>query len=499
MHDRAMNFPLPPQPCPSDAMPQNSSAPEPPAKLWAGRFSESASAPLDKFWSSIAFDKKLAPYDIKGSIAHARMLGKTGIVSFDESAQLIAGLQKIRDDLLAGTLILSDQDEDIHMNIERLLHERIGALAGKLHTARSRNDQVALDMHMFVRANCLTSIELLLRFQKMIWDKATANLTVIMPGYTHLQRAQPVMLAHHLMAYFWMFQRDIDRVQDCLRRTNISPLGAGALAGTTFPIDRQMVADELGFAGVYANSMDAVSDRDYILDCLSANATIAMHLSRLCEEVILWTSSEFGFVILSDAFSSGSSMMPQKKNPDLAELVRGKTGRVYAALIGMLTTLKGLPLTYNKDMQEDKEGLFDSLDTVQNSLLHLCDMVESMKINADEMQNAADQGFLDATDAADYLAKRGVPFREAHEIVGKLVRLCIDGKRSLKELSLDELHSYSAHFAEDFYRAIELTQIVSLRKSEGGTAPDKVIAQMKLAAQNVGKTTQWLNEMKAKE
>jgi argininosuccinate lyase len=468
----------------------------PPAKLWAGRFTEVASASLDTFWSSIRFDKRLAAHDVRGSIAHARMLGKTGIVSLEESAQLIAGLEKIREGLNSGSVVLSEQDEDIHMNIERLLSEAIGPVAGKLHTARSRNDQVALDMHLFVRANCITTIDLLTRFQKVLVEKAQASLGIIVPGYTHLQRAQPVLFAHHLMVYFWMFQRDIDRLQDGFRRVNICPLGAGALAGTTFPIDRQMTAHELGFDRAYPNSMDAVSDRDFVVDCLSANALIATHLSRLCEEVILWSSNEFGFVTLSDAFSSGSSMMPQKKNPDLAELVRGKTGRVYAALIGMLTTLKGIPLTYNKDMQEDKEGLFDSIDTVQGSLLHLADMVASMKINDAKTKRAAEEGFLDATDAADYLAKRGVPFRQAHEIVGKLVRLCLDSKRNLKDLPLAELRTHSDAFADDFYQQIELSTIVALRTSEGGTAPDSVKAQLILAAQYLEASENWVQEKK---
>ena len=316
----------------------------------------------------------------------------------------------------------------------------------------------------------------------------------VIPGYTHLQRAQPVLLAHHVMVYFWMLQRDIDRMQDCWRRTNISPLGAGALAGTTFPINRHLTATELGFDGIYPNSMDAVSDRDYIVDHLAANALILTHLSRLCEEIVLWTSTEFGFVTLSDAFSSGSSMMPQKKNSDLAELVRGKTGRVYGALVGMLTTLKGLPLTYNKDMQEDKEGLFDSIDTVQGSLLHLTDMIDSMSINRETMRRAAEEGFLDATDAADYLAKRGVPFREAHEIIGKVIRLCLETKRNLKDITLAELQSYSSLFAHDFYSTIDLASIVALRKSEGGTAPEALAIQLQLAASHLHKSGAWVED-----
>ena len=473
------------------------SAPSPSTKLWSGRFTEVASASLDKFWSSIRFDQRLAKFDIQGSIAHARMLGKTKIISDQESSQIIAGLEKIRTDLHSGILTFSEQDEDIHMNIERLLRESIGPAAGKLHTARSRNDQVALDMHLFVRENCVTTIELLARFQKTLQAKAEAAINIIVPGYTHLQRAQPVLFSHHLMVYFWMMQRDIDRLQDCWRRANVSPLGAGALAGTTFPIDRQMVATELGFDRVYPNSMDAVSDRDFVVDCLSANALIATHLSRLCEEVVLWCSIEFGFVTLSDSFSSGSSMMPQKKNPDLAELVRGKTGRVYASLLGMLTTLKGLPLTYNKDMQEDKEGLFDSVDTVQGSLLHLCDMIESMKINDTKTLRAVEEGFLDATDAADYLAKRGVPFRDAHEVIGKLVRLCLDSNRKLKDLTPQELQAHSPAFGEDFHQHIDLATIIGLRQSEGGTSPDRVKDQLRLSASYLEKSESWIIEKRA--
>jgi argininosuccinate lyase len=461
-------------------------------KLWSGRFSETASASLDKFWSSISFDKRLADVDIAGSMAHATMLGKTGIIPQADSDAIIAGLHKVRHGLSTGRLQVAESDEDIHMNIERLLREEIGAPAGKLHTARSRNDQVALDMHMFVRAQSAATAGLLIRFQKILLKKAGAAKDAIMPGYTHLQRAQPVLLAHHLMAYFWMMERDIGRMRDVYRRSNVSPLGAGALAGTTFPIDRRIVAEELGFDDVYANSMDAVSDRDYIVDCLAANALISVHLSRLCEEVIIWTTGEFGFVTLSDGFSSGSSMMPQKKNPDLAELVRGKTGRVIAALVGMLTALKGLPLTYNKDMQEDKEGLFDSVDTVQASLLHVADMVDAMTFNEARMRQAAEGGFMDATDAADYLAKRGVPFREAHEIIGQLVKICIDSNRALKDMPLAELRKHLPLFGEDFHAQIALSTIVALRTSEGGTAPMQVAAQMKRAADCVASSDQWL-------
>lgn len=462
-------------------------------KLWGGRFSEKASESLDQFWNSIGFDYRLAPYDVRGSIAHARMLGATGIISQEESAKLIEGLRAVLADVVEGKIEFKLHDEDVHMNIERILGKRIGEeIAGKLHTARSRNDQVALDMHLFVLDQCGQTIELLQNLQKAFLGRAEAYASVIIPGYTHLQRAQPVLLAHHLLAYFWMFQRDIDRLQACRRRADLSPLGAGAIAGTTFPIDREMVAAELGFSGIYPNSMDAVSDRDFVIDLLMANALIAGHLSRFCEEVVLWMSSEFAFIRLSDAFCTGSSMMPQKKNPDLAELVRGKTGRVYGSLITMLTVLKGVPLTYNKDFQEDKECLFDSVDTVQQSLFHLDGMVAQLTIDEEAIQRATVAGFLNATDVADYMARKGVPFRLAHEAVGSLVVYCIDQKKSLEQLSLDEFRQFGAVFEDDIYEHLKLETVVGRRNSAGGTSPAAVAKQFGQARQALAQSSEWL-------
>ncbi|MEJ0062083.1 MAG: argininosuccinate lyase [Alphaproteobacteria bacterium] len=461
-------------------------------KLWSGRFSESASESLEDFWNSIGFDQRLAAFDIRGSIAHARMLGAQGIISAEESTALIAGLEGLAADLAEGKIEFARGDEDIHMNIERLLHERIGPAAGKLHTARSRNDQVALDMHMFAREACAETARLLLGMQKALLKLAAEQGDAVMPGYTHLQRAQPVLFGHHLLAYVWMFQRDIGRMQDCRKRANISPLGAGALAGTTFPIDREATARELGFEGIYPNSLDAVSDRDFAVELLAANALVAAHLSRFCEEIILWMTGEFGFIALGDSYCTGSSMMPQKKNPDLAELVRGKTGRIYGALIAMLTVLKGTPLAYNKDFQEDKEGLFDSVDTVQKSLFHLTGMLATLRVKRDAMHAAASKGFLNATDVADYLAARNVPFRAAHEIAGKLVRLCLDAGKELHELTLPELQKFSAAFADDVYAAMDLNNVVGRRTSAGGTAPAQVAMQTNQAEIAVAETESWL-------
>jgi argininosuccinate lyase len=449
-------------------------------KLWGGGFAETASPALESFWNSIAFDCRLAAIDIKGSIAHADMLGKTGIITADDAQKIVAGLKGILGDAEAGKIEFRLEDEDIHMNIERLLHERIGPVAGKLHTARSRNDQVALDMHLFVRDACEKTVSLLDDLVSVLATQAESNIDTILPGYTHLQRAQPVLFAHHLLAYGWMFRRDITRLENCAASTRLCPLGAGAIAGTTFPVDRMMVAKALGFDAPYPNSMDAVSNRDYIIDLLSANALIACHLSRLCEEIILWVSSEFGFITLGDAYCTGSSMMPQKKNADLAELVRGKTGRVYGSLFTLLTVLKGLPMTYNKDMQEDKECVFDSVDTVQQSLFHITGMLKTMKARPDKMLQATKDGFLNATDAADYLAAKGLAFREAHEVAAKLVRHCLENVQTLEDLPLEALKKFSPLFADDIYAAIDIKNVVARRKSFGGTAPEAVLEQLKL-------------------
>jgi argininosuccinate lyase len=463
-------------------------------KLWGGRFTETADESLDSFWNSIAFDNRLARYDIRGSMAHAAMLARQGIIPQSDADAIVAGLRSILEDVEAGRIEFSLQDEDIHMNVERILHERIGAgPAGKLHTARSRNDQVALDMHLFVRDEaCRGTVELLLDLQKALHAKAQEFASVIMPGYTHLQRAQPVLFGHHLLVYVWMLHRDVGRLIDCYKRANLSPLGAGAIAGTTFPIDRESTARELGFAGIYPNSMDAVSDRDFVIETMFCNALIAGHLSRFCEEVILWMSSEFAFVQLSDKYCTGSSMMPQKKNADLAELVRGKTGRVYGALMSMLTVLKGVPLTYNKDFQEDKEGLFDSVDTVQRSVFHLTGMVKTIRVLPANTRKAASAGFLNATDVADYLAKRGVPFREAHEVTGKLVAYCLDKSKELDQLSLEELRGFHAAFEESVYDDMNLDNVVSRRNSAGGTSFAQVQQQLLQAGAAMEETMAWL-------
>lgn len=461
-------------------------------KPWGGRFTKSGSAELEAYWNSIPFDWKLYPQDIRGSIAHARMLGVCGIISTEESKQLIDGLGKVLSRIERGEVSFDIRDEDIHMAVEKLLREEVGAAAGKLHTARSRNDQVALDMHLFVREACVETVGLCLKLQQALLKQAEANVDTILPGYTHLQRAQPVSFAHHLLVYVWQLTRDIARFKETYQRSNISPLGAGALAGTTFPIDPLQVANELQFSGCYENSMDAVSDRDFSLEFL-ANASILMvHLSRLCEEVLLWTSFEFGFVTLDDAFSTGSSIMPQKKNSDLAELVRGKTGRVYGALIGLLTVLKGLPLTYNKDMQEDKEGVFDVAQTITGALTHLSGMIETMTVHPETMRSAAEGNFTNATDVADYLAKKGLPFREAHEVAGKMVLSCLKQKKELLELNLEEMKQFSPLFEQDIFDALQVEQIVSRRNSHSGTAKEQVLRQIGVVKERQVEVEGWL-------
>lgn len=461
-------------------------------KLWGGRFSESADSFAEAFGASILFDCRLAPFDIQGSIAHAQMLGETGIITAQESSTIQQGLSKVRAKLERGEIEFRISDEDIHMNIERYLTEEIGSLAGKLHTARSRNDQVALDCHLFVRAQIIEFVSALLLLQESLIGQARANPAAIMPGYTHLQRAQPVLFSHHLLAYAQMFQRDIGRLTDLWKRVNILPLGAGALAGTTFPINRERVAELLGFDELYENSMDAVSDRDFVIEFISCAATCMMHLSRLGEELVLWTTGEFSFVELHDSLSTGSSIMPQKKNPDFAELIRGKTGRVYGALTTILTVMKGLPLAYNKDMQEDKECLFDTVDTVLGSLRVAADMIRTCKINALSMRTSSELGYTNATDAADYLAKKGLPFREAHEVVGKLVRYAITEAKGLEALSLDEYKRLSPIFEADIFEAIALETVVNRRTSRGGTAASAVEQQLKLLENEGACTLEWI-------
>jgi argininosuccinate lyase len=445
-------------------------------KLWGGRFQKTTDALVEDFHSSITFDCRLYRQDIKGSIAHAVMLGKQGIIAARETEEIVTGLKEVLADIEAGRVKFTSQDEDIHMKVERLLTEKIGPAGKKLHTARSRNDQVALDVRMYLKDEIMEIKGLIKELIKVLVTVAKDNLDTYMPGYTHLQKAQPVTLAHHLLAYCQMFSRDIGRLEDCFSRADVLPLGSGALAGTTFPIDREQVAKELGFAAVSDNSLDGVSDRDFAIEFLGAASIIMMHLSRFCEELIIWSTDEFKFVEMDDAYSTGSSIMPQKKNPDVAELIRGKTGRVYGSLLTLLTVMKSLPLAYNKDMQEDKEALFDGIDTVKKSLLVFAPMVKTMRINREAMARGAKRGFTNATDAADYLAKKGVSFREAHDIVGKMVYYCLENQKSLEELTLEEYRQHSPVFAEDIFPAISLETCVNQRKVTGGPAREAVLA-----------------------
>ena len=440
------------------------------AKLWGGRFSKNTNELVDAFNASIEFDKRLYHEDIRGSIAHATMLGRAGIIPVVDAEEIVNGLKQILADIKAGNFSFEVSLEDIHMNIEARLTERIGSAGARLHTARSRNDQVALDMHMYMKREVVEIGELLLNFEQVLLTVAKEHEKTLMPGYTHLQRAQPITFAHHLLAYFNMLQRDFRRLQGVWAGADIMPLGAGAIAGTTFPIDRFDVASQLNFADVYANSMDAVSDRDYVLEFLSFASILMMHLSRLSEEVCLWSSTEFAFIELDDAFATGSSMMPQKKNPDIAELVRGKTGRVYGHLQAMLVTVKGLPLTYNKDLQEDKEGLFDAIDTIKFSLAVYSDMIATMKVNVDKMEQAVSKDFSNATDLADYLVRKGLPFRQAHEVVGKCVAYAIKAGKFLPEITLAEYKEFSELFEADLLETLKPENCVAARTSYGGPA-----------------------------
>ncbi len=445
-------------------------------KLWGGRFTKSAEEWVDEFGASISFDQELVLEDIEGSMAHVKMLGQTGILSSDDTERILQGLKTLQEKAADDQLTFSVSMEDIHLNLESLLIDEIGPVGGKLHTGRSRNDQVATDMHLYLSNRLKEIISLIEDFQSALLKKAEEHVETILPGYTHLQRAQPISFGHHLLAYFWMLERDKERLKESYKRTSVSPLGAGALAGTTFPIDRHMSAEFLGFEGIYENSLDAVSDRDFILEFLSNSSILMMHLSRLAEEMILWSSQEFRFIELDDAFATGSSIMPQKKNPDMAELIRGKTGRVYGNLVGLLTVLKGLPLAYNKDMQEDKEGMFDTVKTVTGSLKIFSGMVESMKVNSASMKKAVHSDFSNATELADYLASKGMPFREAHEVVGKLVLVCIEKGIYLLDLPLAEYQAASPLFDEDIYTALDPFEAVKRRNSAGGTGFTQVEA-----------------------
>jgi argininosuccinate lyase len=439
-------------------------------KAWGGRFEGETHGQVEAFTASIHFDRRLAAHDIAGSIAHARMLGKCGIINKGEVDAIVAGLEEIRGEIERGELHTDPALEDIHTHIEQRLRDKIGEPAGKLHTARSRNDQVALDLRLFLREAIGQIRDRIRRLQDELVAKAEVHLGTIMPGYTHLQRAQPILLAHHLLAYFEMFQRDRDRFADCLIRVNVLPLGAGALAGTTLPIDRAYVAKLLEFPKIAGNSEDAVADRDFAVECLACCAILAMHISRLAEELTLWASAEFGFIELPDAFATGSSMMPQKKNPDVAELARGKTGRVYGALLALLTILKGLPLSYNRDLQEDKEPLFDAVDTVRQTLDVLPPMLKAIKFRPERMRAAAADGFLNATDMAEYLVTKGIPFREAHETVGRIVRECLESGQRLEDVPLARLRHFSRAFEPDVSKYIRLEACVERRRSTGGTS-----------------------------
>lgn len=447
-------------------------------KLWGGRFQKEIDAQVNDFNSSIRFDQRLYRQDIRGSMAHAAMLGEQGIIEAAEAEQIIEGLKAILADVEAGAVEFSLDNEDIHMNIEAMLTQRIGATGKRLHTARSRNDQVAVDFRLFVKEEISAVIELCLALERVLVNKAKAHTETVMPGYTHLQRAQPVTFAHHLMAYAQMIKRDITRFEDCRIRLDECPLGAGALAASTYDVDRFATAAALGFAAPTGNSMDSVSDRDFAIEFLSACSILMMHLSRFSEEIIAWCSWEFKFVELDDAYSTGSSIMPQKKNPDVAELVRGKTGRVYGALITLLTVMKGLPLAYNKDMQEDKEPVFDTIDTVELCLSVFTAMLDTLTVLEGNMRKAASGGFINATDCADYLTKKGVPFRDAYTMVGKLVALCIAEGDTLDKLPLEKYRAVSEVFEADVYQALDLNTCVNGRKVYGGPAKEAVETQI---------------------
>jgi len=451
------------------------------SKLWGGRFTKETNKLVEEFTASISFDQKLAKEDITGSLAHVQMLGECGIIPVEDAIKIKDGLLSIKKMVEDNEVEFLIEDEDIHMNIEKLLIEKIGPVGGKLHTGRSRNDQVATDMHLYLRTKTTELITLLEDVQQALINQAKENIQTLIPGYTHLQRAQPVSFAHHLMAYFWMFERDKERMLDSLKRINWLPLGSGALAGTTFPINRERVAELLGFETVYPNSMDAVSDRDFILEFLSIGSIIMTHISRLSEELVIWSSQEFQFVELDDSFCTGSSIMPQKKNPDVPELLRGKTGRTYGNLIGLLTVLKGLPLAYNKDLQEDKEGMFDTVETIEGSLKLLAPMIETMTVNKAVMRKAINKDFSNATDIADYLVRKGLPFREAHEVIGKTVLYAIQTNKFLLDLTLEEYQGFSPLFEEDIYKVLAPEHVVAVRNSFGGTAPEQVMKQIKLA------------------
>lgn len=450
-------------------------------KLWGGRFTEQTNDAANHFHSSISFDQRLYKQDITGSIAHAEMLGRQGIIPKSDAASIAAALRDILADIDSGALTIDVSAEDVHSFVEAELIARIGDAGRRLHTGRSRNDQVALDMRMYVKEEIDATSTLILRLLDTLLTLAKQHTGTIMPGFTHMQKAQPITLGHHLMAYFQMFCRDYERLADCCGRTDIMPLGSGALASTTYPLDREFVKEKLGFSDITANSLDAVSDRDFCIEFISSLSIIMMHLSRFCEELILWSTDAFGFVEISDAYATGSSIMPQKKNPDIAELVRGKTGRVYGNLMGLLTMMKGLPLAYNKDMQEDKEAVFDAADTVNSCLSVFCGMLQEIKFNTENMYKSALGGYTNATDAADWLVKKGVAFRDAHEIIGRLVLYAIDKSAPLEALSLDEYKSISDIFDETVFDAISIEACVNARDIAGGPAESAVLTAIEQA------------------
>lgn len=437
------------------------------AQLWGGRFTKETDQLVYQFNASISFDKRFYEQDIRGSIAHVTMLEKQGVLTTEEKDQIVEGLNSIKHDVENGSLQITNRYEDIHSFVEANLIDRIGEVGKKLHTGRSRNDQVALDMRLYIRDEILEMDVVLKELLEVLLKLMKENLETYMPGFTHLQKAQPITLAHHLGAYFEMFKRDRSRIKDIYKRMNVCPLGSGALAGTTYPLDREYTAELLGFEGPTLNSMDSVADRDYLIELLSAMSTVMMHLSRFSEEVIIWNSNEYQFVEIDDAYSTGSSIMPQKKNPDIAELVRGKTGRVYGALMSLLTTMKGIPLAYNKDMQEDKELAFDAIDTTKGCITLFTGMLATMRFNRMRMENSAKHGFTNATDAADYLVNHGVPFRDAHGIIGQLVLYCIQKEMALEEMTLEEFRSFSPVFGEDIYDAISMETCVKMRNTIG--------------------------------
>ncbi|MDZ4339337.1 MAG: argininosuccinate lyase [candidate division NC10 bacterium] len=450
-------------------------------KAWSGRFAGPAERGAEAYTASLPFDWRLYPYDIQGSIAYARALMRAGVLEADEAARIVRGLEEIRKELTEGGLDPDPAHEDIHMYVEGRLIEKVGDIGGKLHTGRSRNEQVALDLRLYLMAETAEIARDIRSLQEALLEQAERHLKAVMPGYTHLQRAQPILWAHHLLAYVEMLRRDAARLRDGLARVAVMPLGSGAVGGTAYPIDRAALAEELGMPEVSRNSVDAVSDRDFALEFL-ASASIAMvHLSRLCEDIILWASAEFGFVEIPEGFATGSSLMPQKKNPDVAELARGKAGRVFGDLLALLTTMKGLPLSYNRDLQEDKERVFDAVDTLRGSLQVLAPMARGLRVNAERMRRATEEGFVNATDAADYLVSKGLPFRKAHEVVGKLVRYCIKQKKRLEQLTLKELKRYSPLFDKGVHAYIALDASLRRRAVFGGTAPEQVRMGIKAA------------------